>query len=241
MIYQRYRKDYSGEFLIYNVSLENGEYAEEREWVPNTIENNSHYGTAVIIGNGESRKSFNLIKIEKHRTGIGGVNRIQSYGCNALYRDFEPDFLIATNPEMVDEIIEKSTSEKTTILSNGVNLLTHPGKVHLIPYNVSFNAGAIAAYMACFDGHKRVYLMGFDNQPKENVNNNLYAGTECYGHKDIKVSSEKWENAMWQVFRAFPDVTFSRIESRYDTPKTWKSCLNYRQITFREFALEVDL
>lgn len=240
MIQQRYRKDYTGEFLIYNVSLDDGTYSEEREWVPNTIQNDKHYGTALIIGNGISRKNYNLARIAKHRTGIGGVNRMQTYGCNALYRNYSPDFLISINSDMVQEIIDNASLEKTAVITNSANLLKHPGKVHLMPYNMSMNSGALATYLACFDGHKRVYLMGFDNQLGTN-NNNIYAGTENYDAADAHISSEKWELAMWRIFRTFPDVTFSRIEPMYETPKLWRSCLNFRSINSRQFALEVDL
>ena len=53
------------------------------------------------IGNGESRKSINLNELRPH--GI-------IYGCNALYRDFTPDALIA-----VDQLM-KSEMRKTSYL-----------------------------------------------------------------------------------------------------------------------------
>ena len=48
-----------------------------------------------LIGNGESRKDFNLDLLKPH----GKI-----YGCNALYREFEPDYLIAVDPKMIVEI-----------------------------------------------------------------------------------------------------------------------------------------
>lgn len=239
MLYKRYRKDYTGEFLIFNVSLDDGSYEEHREWIPNNIQNNTHYGTAVVLGNGISRSTIPLEKIKKHKTGIGGVNRMQTYGCNALYRDFAPDFLVATNKNIVNEIIDNGVSN-TIVLTSGSNILQHPGKLHMLPYGINMNAGATAAYMACFDGHKKVYLIGFDNQTGER-NNNIYAGTKNYDSADVKVSSAKWEQAMLSVFKTFPDVVFTRVETRGETPESWKSCLNYRAINARQFALEVDL
>jgi hypothetical protein len=239
MLYKRYRKDYTGEFLIFNVSLDDGTYEESREWIPNNIQNNDHYGTAVVLGNGTSRGTVALPSIKNHRTGIGGVNRMQSYGCNALYRDFAPDFLIVTNTPVIREIAEKKTSD-TIVLTTGNNILHYPGKFHMVPYGVSMNAGAIAAYMACFDGHKHVYLLGFDNQTGA-TNNNIYAGTKNYDGADTKVSSVKWEHAMLSVFKTFPEVSFIRVEARGETIKSWKSCLNYSWINARQFALAVDL
>ena len=41
-----------------------------------------------IIGNGESRKGFDLANLRQHGT---------IYGCNAIYRDFMPDVLTAVD------------------------------------------------------------------------------------------------------------------------------------------------
>ena len=234
-----YRKDYTGEFLIYNVELEDGNYEEEREWLPNTIINDAHYGRAVIIGNGNSRNAFNLNLIKTHRTGIGGVNRIQSYGCNALHRDFEPDFLVINNQIIIDEIKDKKIKSKV-MLSN-TKFVNNPGLGNLIPYGVSMNAGAVATYLACFDGHKKVYLLGFDNQLNQE-NNNIYAGTSGYESQSSKVGSYKWELSMSEVFRTYSDVDFVHVNPNTTSiPKNWRSCLNYRIINARQFALEVDL
>ena len=47
------------------------------------------------LGNGESRKSINLNELREF--GI-------IYGCNALYRDFQPDALVVVDPAMKTEI-----------------------------------------------------------------------------------------------------------------------------------------
>ena len=47
------------------------------------------------IGNGESRKSLDLLQLKPH----GKI-----YGCNALYRDFTPDVLIAVDMGIMHEI-----------------------------------------------------------------------------------------------------------------------------------------
>ncbi|MAG28194.1 hypothetical protein CMI47_21940 [Candidatus Pacearchaeota archaeon] len=48
-----------------------------------------------VIGNGESRKGVDL-------NSLNG----RTYGCNALYRDFAPDYLLAIDTNMVIEIFE---------------------------------------------------------------------------------------------------------------------------------------
>jgi hypothetical protein len=55
------------------------------------------------IGNGTSRKNFNLEKLRPH----GKI-----YGCNALYRTFTPDVLIAVDHGIMHEIYQSGYCEK---------------------------------------------------------------------------------------------------------------------------------
>ena len=48
-----------------------------------------------IIGNGESRQGIDLAELNQYG---------KTYGCNALYRDYTPDALIAVDHRMVHQI-----------------------------------------------------------------------------------------------------------------------------------------
>ena len=53
---------------------------------------------AFVLGNGISRKHIPLEPLRAH----GKI-----YGCNALYRDFAPDHLVAVDTKMIIEISDK--------------------------------------------------------------------------------------------------------------------------------------
>jgi len=55
------------------------------------------------IGNGESRKGFDLEKLRPHGT---------IYGCNAIYRDFMPDVLTAVDHGIMHEIYHAGVADK---------------------------------------------------------------------------------------------------------------------------------
>ena len=55
------------------------------------------------IGNGESRKDFDLEKLRPH----GKI-----YGCNALYRDFKPDVLISVDNGIMHEIYQSGFAKE---------------------------------------------------------------------------------------------------------------------------------
>ena len=55
------------------------------------------------IGNGESRKGFDLETLRKHGT---------IYGCNAIYRDFMPDVLTAVDHGIMHEVYHAGIAQK---------------------------------------------------------------------------------------------------------------------------------
>jgi hypothetical protein len=236
-----YRTNYEGEFVVDGFTVQGGTRTENRVFIPNTIVNNAHTTNAIVIGNGISRAKLNLKKIENHSGGHLGKHRLQSYGCNAVYRDMSPDFLISTNNFMVTELVNSGYTKDHVVLSNATNCRMHAGELHLIPYGINISAGAMATYMACFDGHKKIYLLGFDNHNGIN-NNNIYAGTKNYQDSSYPARSQKWEGQMTRLFNTYDDVDFVWIVGGTTIfPEEWKYCLNLRQASQRDLVLEADL
>lgn len=237
---QLYRKDYAGEFYVHTRTQRNGVVEEDREWVPNTIPEFTHTGHAVIIGNGPSRKDMPLHHIEHHRGGHKGCLSLTSYGCNALYRDMSPHYLIVTGKEIGDEIAASDYVKSHVCYSHAENVLRHLGDYHLIPYNQYWNAGCVATWMACFDGHKKVYLLGFDNQIQDGKNLNVYAGTVGYSNSTDYVNDESWIETMYSIFDTYKDVEFVWVNPTA-TPELWRYASNLRQVTMYQFVIEADL
>jgi hypothetical protein len=172
-----------------------------------------------------------------------GSGRVQTYGCNAILREFSPDFTIASS-EMASELVNTGKCEDNIIYSSAESVLSYPGKFYLIPQNPNWNAGSLAAYIACFDGHKQIYLLGFDMYSGDtNYQYNIYSGTNGYPNTHSKTTESYFEKTMLAVMDTYSDVEFIRVSptKEYYMPESWKYQLNLRQITFREFVTEVDL
>jgi hypothetical protein len=241
---QLYRASYSGESVVSSLTLEGGEWKPETEHVPNSVFNTHTTSQAIVIGNGESRLAFDLKYIERHQGGLLASDRLQSYGCNALYRDFNPDFLVATTPSIVDEVANSGFTNENIVYTNGQNIIDYPNKFYLIPQNPAFDAGSIAAYMACFDGHSKVYLLGFDSDHGYGPVNNVYKGTAGYVAEGTQQDNSLfWEKTLSMVISTYPMVDFVRVMPTKDfwMPAGLARLPNLRQITFREFVLEADI
>lgn len=248
-----YRADYLGEEVVSNMTYHDNSWKVAKEWIPNSVINNQISNQACVIGNGISRKGFNLKAVIGHFGGLLGRNKLQTYATNAYFRDamrtgLYPDFLVVTgdNDGIVKEIVSTNYCENNIVYSDIKHIATNPGKFYSIPNDPGFNSGTSATLLACFDGHKKVYLLGFDNQDTEHFNYNMYSGTPCYQHQSgeqVQAASAFFEAAMKQVFDTYSEVSFRRVmPTKYHwMPELWRDVPNLTQITFREFILEADL
>jgi len=240
---QLYRSNYGGENIITAMTFQWNTRFPTTEFVPNSVYNTHTTSQAVAIGNGESRKNFDLKLVIDHIGGLGGCDSLQSYGCNAVYRNWRPDFLIAVGDEIVKEIAESNYCDNNIVYANAEYLLKYPNKFYMIPQNVMYDAGAIAAYMACFDGHKKVFLIGYDGYDSEAPYNNLYKNTNGYLDSEVRQNGVFFARSLEQVILAYPDVDFVRVmPTKYHwAPVEHTQLLNFRQITYQEFIYEADI
>lgn len=238
-----YRSNYQGEEIILNANYKDGEWLYDCEYIPNSVTNTQITNQACIIGNGYSREGFEMFLLTDHKGGLGGNKALQLYGCNALHRDVAPQFLVATTDAMCQEIIASGYYSDHIVYTTSQFVLRYPGYFYLIPQDPHWNAGTIATYLACFDGHTKIYLLGFDNSAGENLNNNIYAGTSNYEAKDHNYDDSYWVKSMAAVMRLYSDVEFVRVmpTPNWRIPDEWRALQNFRQIDTKRFVFEADL
>lgn len=229
-----FRNTFVGEDVYASATYNNGRWHYDKEFVPKIVNNQRFGKSAAVIGNGVSRKNFdlNLFKNKK----------IQTYGCNALYRDHKPDFLIAIGKEIALEISQSDYSKNNVVYSSPDNILRYPNTFHVIPQTPSWNAGSLAAYLACFDGHSIVYLLGHDGLDTTGYSNNIYKNSPCY-NTDVNTTDTFWALSMSHVFKTYNLVDFVLVNEtgRGYMPSEWYGHTNLRRISFRQLVLECDL
>ena len=254
IIQRLYRKDYQGEDVNTVGLYHEQKWSYQREFVSNPFTNLPLSNRAVVVGNGFSRLGFDLNHFlpTRETTAWGefapwvpakSAKKFNTYGCNALYRQYKPDFLIATGNDMIQEIVNSDYTQENIVYSNSRTVMEHTGKFHYIPQDLSYNSGAIAAYLAAFDGHKRVFMIGFDGIDNTTHNYNAYAGTNAYQASSTPVSESYWVISLLNIMKLYSDVEFFRVAptNTFRTPEPWKYLLNYRTINFRQFVCEADL
>jgi hypothetical protein len=157
---------------------------------------------AFVLGNGLSRQHLNLA----HLKNCGMI-----YGCNALYREFTPDVLVATD-RPIAEAIQASGYPLTNRFYTRRPLPDLGAKKVLQNYH-GYSSGPNAVGLAAHDQHHRIYLLGFDMGPtKNNGFNNMYAGTEFYKAPTAPPTFiGNWVKQIGQIVKDHPDIQFFRV------------------------------
>lgn len=191
--------DYKGEEIIDSVIIKQGTKTYDRKWMPRTVFNDPQGKDAYIIGNGESRKDFDLYSLPQ-----------DTYGCNALYRDYEADYLIVVDQLMYKEVVQSEYGEKNTVYTNRNNMKKYGGISHLIPHNPHRGAGTTAMHIAIHDGHTNLICIGFDCN-EDAPNNNVYKDTNCYNDSKTIVHQTVWGRQIYQLIEANPQVQWTFV------------------------------
>lgn len=241
-----YRKDYTGEEVVTDIELKDTKWEITKEFIPNSVFNNQISNKACVIGNGISRKEFPISAVFNQFGGLLAREKLQTYGCNALYREYTPDFLVISGDDdgIITEVANSGYCDDNVVYASAPHIQYHPGKFYLIPQDPAWNSGSVATYLACFDAHTTVYLLGFDGQDTDGCNYNMYAGTPHYQNATNAQADPAFFNiTMKHIFEVYNDVDFVRVmPSKYSSmPEEWKFVTNLRQISFRDFVIEADL
>lgn len=209
---------YKGEEIIANIIIKGGKKYEERVYMPRTVFNDPEGKDAYIIGNGKSRQHFDLYKLPQ-----------DTYGCNALYRDYTPDYLIVVDRHMYQEVKESEYGEKNIVYTNHNCMSKFGGTCHLIPSNPHRGAGPTATHIAIHDGHTNLFMLGFDCA-EDTSNNNVYVNTKCYNNDATVVHVTVWAKQIQLIMEKNPQVSFTFVEG--SQTDQIKKLPNYRSISY---------
>ena len=157
---------------------------------------------AFVLGNGLSRQHINLA----HLKNCGTI-----YGCNALYREFTPDVLVATDKPIATAIQESGYALNNRFYTR--KPIENSGALPVLQEYYGYSSGPNAVALAAKDQHHHVYLLGFDMGPTENQRfNNIYAGTEFYKAIDSTPTfTGNWIKQIIKVTKDFAQTKFYRV------------------------------
>jgi hypothetical protein len=207
----RYRTDYEGEFVVVESVWRNGRKEQKREWVPNQIENQHISGRAAIIISDSDLVDFN------HTIGS---KKLQTYGLGKISQQMRLDFTVETDSAVLKEIKSRNYQVNNIVYTTTRQCLLNPGEFYLIPFNPTMCLESLALYLAAFDGHKEIFIIGANN--------------------DTVGSNSAWTYHMSKVFELYRSTQFVSVGRPHNTIEHWFNCPNFKTITHREFISYCD-
>lgn len=188
---------------------------------------------ACIIGNGTSRKELDLHCINA---------TMYTYGCNVLYKDFMPDYLISMDWPIVLEILENDVHHRTNFYTQDTANFNHISSDKKERVNWLKNmarrldSGNSALEVALDHEYETIYMIGFDYNIDDKLPN-VYHGTPNYARNSSVLAAEsmarEWQQRLRKLVREFPDTQIIRVNGS-NTPMSIDAT-NYSEITIEQF------
>jgi hypothetical protein len=178
--------------------------------------------SALVIGNGESRRHIDLEIFKQDHILIG---------CNAIHRDIEVDHLICCDKRMVDEALKNNVKSTIYIREDRLSLFSQLKIVPQLPYQGEekkdqpehWNSGPYAVLLSANLGFDDVKLLGFDLYSSNNKVNNIYKDTNNYSKSESKsIDYSFWVYQISKVFEYYPRITFTILNNQnWQMPNQW--------------------
>jgi hypothetical protein len=220
MIHQRYRRDYDGEFILADIDQVSGVILQKREWVDNPIDNQHISGRAAVIAQGFRYSGLTHQKLSRHRGGLLGTKRLQTYGTGSTWQDMRFDFFITNEDSSINQMLSSGYTISTTVYTSIKNCLRYPGNFYPVPYQPVLDYLAQSVYLAAFDGHTEVFLLGYN--------------------KDTLAGTYQWKKDIDLVMKTYDSTRFWLVGSQ-NFPLEWCQNSNVGVMDYRRFITYCDI
>lgn len=192
-----------------------------------------------IIGNGESRIGLDLDRLDTFKIG-----------CNAAYRDFKVNCLVAVDRRMVEEAVDNSFQKPIYTRKDWATSFAMYGNVRLLPSLPyvgdlkqddpwHWGTGPHACNLAATMKPREIHLWGFDLWSDTGTINNVYKGTKNYdpiAHHAI--DPRFWVYQIAQCFRYYPEVKWIQHQpTSWRQPETW----NFRNLSYASAECSISI
>ena len=192
---------------------------------------------AFIVGNGTSRKDFDLTQL---------IDNGKIYGCNALYREFKPDYLIAVDVKMILEINQSGYQNINLVYTNPNKAYSKFKNFNFFDPSKGWSSGPTALWFASQHQYDEIFILGFDYKGLDNGEkvNNIYAGTPNY--KKITDNATYYGNWLRQtttVIQQNPKIRYIRVtdNSTNFVPDQLKNFKNLIHISVNDFKKSFNI
>lgn len=192
--------------------------------------------TAFVLGNGTSRSEIDLHQLKQH----GKI-----YGCNALYREFDCDYLVAVDVKMINEINSKGYQNDHVVWTNFNRAYKDYENFNYFDKSKGWSSGPTALWLASQHDYRDIYILGFDYQGLNNgkLLNNIYADTKNYKKSNETATFYgNWLRQTEETIKLHPHIKYHRV-IRADNfkPSQLNNYRNYKTVFIEDFMKKIEI
>lgn len=216
-----YRRDYAGEFVITQTHWSQGTKQQSREFIANPIENHHISGRAACIGTATDQWRFDYTRLSRHRGGLLGSKKLQTYGTGTIAKTMRLDFTIETEDAILNELLAADYQTSNIVYTSAKLCIAHAGEFYLIPHRPRTVDMAQIIRLAAFDGHAEVFLLGY--------------------HDEVVATHKEWQQQIDSVFDAYAGTKFYIVGEETRTPAIWLEHGNTQAMCYRDWIGYCDV
>ncbi|NBU68656.1 MAG: hypothetical protein EBS49_03395 [Verrucomicrobia bacterium] len=179
-----------------------------------------------IFGNGKTRLNIDFDEVKPYGT---------IYACNAVYRVYKPDYLIAVDKKMLEELHNTGYMQDHNVYTYITQKTLKYQNLNYIDPALGYSSGPTALYLSKTHCPDEVYIFGFDFEGIDGKINNVFAGTINYRPADHAATFYgNWLKQTENIIKENTHIKYFRvtIPNFFETKWTYD---NYYQILYEDF------
>jgi len=131
------------------------------------------------------------------------------------------DFAVETRRDNLAQLVESGYAKDNIEYTDARNCIANPGEFYLIPHRPKFLDLVMLMYLAAFDGHQEIFMLGY--------------------HRDTEAGHPGWINQVCDVMRSYPGTQFTFAGVPSNVPDVWLDLPNARAINYPDFIGYCDI
>lgn len=188
---------------------------------------------AFILGNG-------ITRLQVDCEGLLDYGYV--YGCNRIYQEFAPTVLVSTDAGMAREIQGSGYSSRYTHYTRKKHIIKNHGSRVLPTHLHDYSSGPAALGIAASSDSNYLFMIGMDLKGKNNMINNIYAGTPNYLDNNADPTFfGNWVDQVNTLMKLYSNKRFFHVNPLDNfTDESFRKNPNFTVMTLEEFKRMIN-
>jgi hypothetical protein len=150
-----------------------------------------------------------------------GSKKLQTYGTGTIAQSMRLDFACESDIDQLTLLLDSGYTKDNITYTTIRNCLQEPGEYYIVPHRPRFCDPALLLYLAAFDGHKEIFLLGYNKE------------TVC--------DYTQWQQHVTEIIKCYSGIQFYLVGEKSNFFSDWVNCANVSTMEHRNFITYCDV